>query len=94
MRRCENLRRKHLELLAGDEEKTDSLDEGLDSEQSFALESQLRDYLANNLTVLEPGLRLCEVNGRTGIEYPVEGGRIDVLAVDSSGRHVVIELDG
>jgi RecB family endonuclease NucS len=29
---------------------------------------------------------------RKGIEYPVEGGRIDLLALDRSDKYVVIEL--
>ena len=29
---------------------------------------------------------------RTGVEFPVEGGRIDLLAVDRNGKFVVIEL--
>jgi RecB family endonuclease NucS len=58
----------------------------------FALEAHLRDFLAKNLGHIEPGLRLYEGNGRTGIEYPLEGGRIDLLAVDQSQKYVVIEL--
>jgi hypothetical protein len=58
----------------------------------FALEAHLRDFLAKNLTQLEPGLRLYQVEGKSGIEFPVDGGRIDILAIDASEKFVVIEL--
>ena len=31
-------------------------------------------------------------NGRTGVEFPVESGFIDILALDKQGKFVVIEL--
>jgi len=58
----------------------------------FALESHLRDFLAKNLEKIESGLKLVNIDGRSGIEYPVDGGRIDLLAVDKDDRYVVIEL--
>lgn len=58
----------------------------------FALEAHLRDFLARNLEKIEPGLRLFELDGRTGIEYPLDGGRIDILAIDRGGHPVVVEL--
>lgn len=58
----------------------------------FAYESHLRDYLAQNLHVLEPGLGLYEDEGILGIEYPIRGRRIDLLAVAHDGSLVVIEL--
>jgi len=58
----------------------------------FAYESDLRDYLAKNLQVIEPGLRLYEEEGITGVEFPVGGRFIDILAVDSNGDFLVIEL--
>lgn len=58
----------------------------------FAYESHMRDYLAHNLRVLEPGLRLYEEEDIPGIEYPVCGRRIDLLAVAQDGSLVVIEL--
>ena len=58
----------------------------------FAYESDLRDYLAKNLHVIEPGLRLYEEEGITGVEFPVGGRFIDILAVDCNGNFVVIEL--
>lgn len=61
-------------------------------DQQFAAESDLRDFLAKNLTCIEPGLRLYDQSGGTGVEFPVEGGRIDILAIDDKGGLVVIEL--
>jgi hypothetical protein len=64
-----------------------------DSEaMKFALESHLRDFLASNLGVVEKGLKLYRSDDRVGVEYPVENGRIDLLALDQKGKFVVIEL--
>ena len=61
-------------------------------DSEFAYESDLRDYLARNLGLLEPGLKLYESEGISGLEFPAGGRLIDILAVDSSGALVVIEL--
>ncbi len=66
--------------------------EDVDEAVEFALEALLRDFLARNLDRIEPGLRLYDSGDLKGIEFPVDGGRIDLLALDKSGRHVVIEL--
>jgi hypothetical protein len=58
----------------------------------FAYESDLRNFLSKNLNVLEPGLRLYEEEGIKGIEFPVGGRFIDILALDVKGAYVVIEL--
>jgi len=58
----------------------------------FAYEKDLRNYLARNLAVIERGLTLYEEEGINGIEFPVGGRFIDILAVDSLGAFVVIEL--
>jgi hypothetical protein len=65
-------------------------DQGLSTE--FAYESDFRNYLAKNLQIVETGLHLYEDEGITGIEFPVGGRFIDILAVDSSNNLVVIEL--
>jgi len=62
------------------------------SNGEFAYEADLRNYLSKNLSLLEPSLKLFEDEGVTGIEFPVGGRYIDILAVDSSGNFVVIEL--
>jgi len=69
-------------------------EQSLDSEQAleFALESHLRDFLARNLERIEPGLQLHASSENKGVEFPVDGGRIDLLAVDRNGQYVVIEL--
>jgi hypothetical protein len=58
----------------------------------FAYETDLRNYLAKNLNKLEPGLRVYEDEGITGVEFPVGGRFIDILAIDAKGSLVVIEL--
>jgi endonuclease len=58
----------------------------------FAYESDLRDFLAKNLSLLEPGLHLYQEEGITGVEFPVGGRFIDILAVDAERSFVVIEL--
>ena len=63
---------------------------------SFALEYQLRDFLAQNISSIEvQGKRLqvyVDPTGRDGIEYPTAVGPIDILAVDASGNFFVFEL--
>jgi len=66
------------------------VDDGPDT-AAFAYESDLRNFLSKNLIVLEPGLRLYEEEGITGVEFPAGGRFIDILALDASG-YVVIEL--
>jgi hypothetical protein len=59
---------------------------------TFAYEKDLQNYLARNLHHLEPGLRLYEEEGLSGIEYNAGGRFIDILAVDAMDALVVIEL--
>ncbi len=66
-------------------------DEDRDTQQ-FAAESDLRDFVARNLQIIESGLRLFQDSDKNGIEFPVDGGRIDILAIEQTGRLVVIEL--
>lgn len=40
----------------------------------------------------EPSLRLYTEEGITGVEFPVGGRFVDILAVDQTGAYVVIEL--
>ena len=84
-------------LLAGGEQRGDggnTIDIEEVEEQEFPLEADLRDFLAHNLSVIEPGLQLYREGERTGVEFLIDGGRgrIDVLALDSRGTPVVIEL--
>jgi len=75
---------------APDEDEEQDEDERAPGEtaEEFAREHDLRDYLAKHLEALEPGLRLHE----NGVEHPVDGGFIDILALDKDGNPVVIEL--
>lgn len=69
-------------------------DEGLMVEQpsEFAYEKDLKNFLAKNLHLLAPSLKLFEDEGITGIEFPVGGRFVDILAVDENNNFVVIEL--
>jgi len=60
--------------------------------REFAFERDLQNYLAKNLGAIEPGMILYEEEGITGIQFEVGGRFIDILAVDSKGGYVVIEL--
>jgi endonuclease len=60
--------------------------------REFAFERDLRNYLVRNLGLIEPGLRLYDEEGITGVEFPVGGRFTDILAVDKDGRYVVVEL--
>jgi Endonuclease NucS len=54
-------------------------------------ESRLRDMLAENLDLLEPGLRLDDMEHR--LENAVgAGGRMDILARDRHRRYVIVEV--
>jgi len=57
-------------------------------ESRVSLERDLQNYLVGHLSDLEPGLKLYA----NGVEYQTDAGRIDILASDSEGRLVVIEV--
>jgi len=73
-----------------------SEEDEVQSEAAFALEYQLRDFLAQNLGAIPVEgrkLRLyVDPAGRDGIEFPTDVGPIDILAVDETGAFVVFEL--
>jgi hypothetical protein len=71
----------------GDAEQ-DSLDDYDGVGRTFALERDLQAALRANIQQLESGLVVAD----DGIEARVEAGLIDILAKDSEGRWVVIEL--
>lgn len=85
------LKSRYKDFLAGHGESA-SETEDEDTDQAFAAETDLRDFLANNLDCVEPGLRLYRQGEQSGVEFPVDEGRIDILAVDKAGRFVVLEL--
>jgi endonuclease len=57
-------------------------------EASLSVEKDLHSYLATHVRQIEEGLAVVE----DGIEYSTKAGRIDILAKDTAGRLVVIEL--
>lgn len=73
----------------------DEEDEIITEENEFAYEDDLRSYLLKNLSVIEKGLKLYEMDGKTGEEFYVAGTlrRIEILAVDNQNKSVVIELN-
>jgi len=71
---------------------SDEIEEELSQQTGFAYESDLRDFLSKNLTIIEPGLRLYQDEGISGVEFPVGGRFLDILAIDKRNNYVVIEL--
>jgi hypothetical protein len=63
-----------------------------DENYEFAYEKDLQNFLAKNLQLIEPGLKLFEEEDITGIEYPAGNRFIDILAIDKNNDFVVIEL--
>lgn len=60
--------------------------------REFAYENDLKNFLSRNLAVIESGLKLYQIEDINGVEFPVDGRFIDILAIDSSRNLVVIEL--
>lgn len=94
-RRYQRIKQQYEAFLAGNDAQ-DETDDPLEDEecanQEFAAEADLRDFLARNPSVIEPGLQLYEDDKRKGIEYPVDGGFIDLLTIDRKNEWVVVEL--
>lgn len=84
------------ETVAGPE--TEEIDDfveerdALPGSTEFAFERDLQNYLVKNLHLIEPGLRLYEEEGFSGVGYPTGRRFIDILALDRENRFVVIEL--
>ena len=85
------LKGRYEDFLAGRGE-SELEEEDEDEGQAFAAEADLRDFLADNLACVEPGLRLYQQGEQKGVEFPVDDGRIDILAIDKAGGFVVFEL--
>lgn len=96
LKRYRRLRKEYTDFLEGSGPEEQEEEVAIEAEDSaagrFALESHLRDYLAANMGRIEQGLTLFSSSDSSGVEYSVDGGRIDLLGVDSSGRFVVVEL--
>jgi len=67
-------------------------DEESPESAEFGFEKDLQNFLVKNLDLIEPGLKLYENEGITGIEYPVGTRFADILATDSNNDLAVIEL--
>ena len=69
------------ELSAPPDEEIENYNDAASGE--FAYERDLQNYLAKNLHRIEPGLRLYEEEGISGVQFPAGGRLIDILAVDN-----------
>jgi len=75
------------------DELEEELSDAIEASNQFAYEAHLRDYLSRNLQILEKGLTLWSGAVLGSVEYQLsDGRRIDILAKDSAGIPVVIEL--
>ena len=90
-RRFLRIKEQYNEWLKGDDDAVSDEDEE-EADQAFAEEAHLRDFLAKNLNCIEAGLRLYQTTEHSGVEFPVDDGRIDILAVDRNDRFLVVEL--
>ncbi len=93
LRHCLKIKDEHKAFEAAGSDPESEKEETTDEQSDvFVLEAHLRDFLAKNIDRVEKGLRLYSSEGVDGVEFAVDGGRIDLLAVDRSGKFVVIEL--
>jgi endonuclease len=79
---------------ASEERTTAPSEDPVDTEppSEFAYERDLQQFLARNLSLIERGLQLYEEEGIPGIEFPVGGRFVDILALDAQRNFVVVEL--
>ncbi len=84
---------KAVEAILGEDEDSSETEA---ANAYFALEYQLRDFLANNRSAVDVKSKKLQLykdpDGRNGIEFPTGVGNIDILAVDDSGAFYVFEL--
>ena len=79
-------------IITIEDDESEETHQEVGHQSGFAFESDLRDFLSRNLYIIEPGLHLFEDEGITGVEFPVGGRFIDILALDQQKNYVVIEL--
>lgn len=98
VKRYEQIYSKYEKSIEGGVEAGDptTAEDEVEGASEFPLEEQLRDYLAENLGILESGLSLWPVENGDAVEFQVDkqgpSRRIDILARDKAGLPVVIEL--
>jgi len=73
-------------------EDTDNGEEEQDEGHEFAYENDLKNFLAKNLHVIRPSIAVYEDGDIRGVEFPVGGRFIDILAVENKKDLIVIEL--
>jgi len=73
-------------------EDTDDSEDHEGETHEFAYEQDLKNFLASNLQVIGPSLTVYEDGDISGVEFPVGGKYIDILAVDDDQDLIVIEL--
>jgi hypothetical protein len=59
---------------------------------SISFEKDLEEHIVKNLNQIEPGLSLYKKGRKSGRQYKIEFGIIDLLTKDKNGNFVVIEL--
>ncbi len=76
---------EYVDVTDTEETETEIVDTG---GATFALEADLQNIIRETITQLEAGLEIID----NGVERNVATGFIDILAKDSQGRQVIIEL--
>ena len=91
-RRYLKIKGRYEDFLSGRDTSPEEEMEEQEEDRQFAAEADLRDFLAKNPDCIEKGLRVYQTGDRVGVEFPVEGGFIDILCVDQNQSYVVVEL--
>lgn len=73
-------------------EDTDNGEDATAEAHEFAYENDLKNFLASNLCVIRPSLKVYQDGDISGVEFPVGSRRVDILAVEDEKDFVVIEL--
>lgn len=89
---CMEISNDDVDSAESDEDLTETEDTSEDnSEVVFGMESQLRDFIAQNIhSIPFNGKKLSLSSG--GVEYHTAAGVIDILATDAQGNFVIFEL--
>ncbi len=75
-----------------DTESVESIGAQPSTDAQFAYERDLQNFFARNLSLIEPGLEIYSEDDAHGLEFPVGGRFIDILAIDRNKNFVVVEL--